>query len=66
MASAFGGQRSIQLSYGCLGQGNGRLAKGGQGGQTYNPGGGRGRAGRLAAAFVRASSSLPGAGVLGW
>jgi hypothetical protein len=27
LASAFGGQRSIQLSYGCIGAGAGRLAK---------------------------------------
>ena len=75
LTSAFGGQRSIQLSYGCLGQGDGRLAKAGQGGQTYVRAG-RARAGPRARAapfaaclrdaFAIASSSLPGAGVLGW
>jgi hypothetical protein len=36
VASAFGGQRSIQLSYGCLSAGKGRLAKGRGGFQSFD------------------------------
>ncbi len=52
VTSAFGGQRSIQLSYGCLAGENGRLAKGRQRDQPYR-------------ARLGAASSSAGGGVLG-